>query len=325
MRRRWVAVAFGAMAVGAPGHATGQGTAGEGAIFLVLPVGAHGVSLGRAMTAMSGQESVFWNPAGLAGLDRSRIVLVRGQSVIGTHTGVSTLFVRPGVGTLGASYLLWDAGEEEQRDAEGNFRGTEFLRNHIAVVSGAARFLDRVDAGVNLKLVRFRRSCRGACFNPATSAGTVAVDAGVQVTPTPGGPLRIGAMIAHLGSRFQHENAEQADPLPTRVRLALAYDVLGAWTRRPGLEGWLTVELQDRVLERAPLALFVGSEVVAGTHDRLYLRAGYVATDPDQAGGAAVGFGLRLDSFELSVTKSLVEAGLTGATEPFTAALSFAF
>jgi len=49
----------------------------EGALFLLLPVGAQGVSLGRAMTWVEGAEGAFWNPAGLAGVDRSQGVLFR--------------------------------------------------------------------------------------------------------------------------------------------------------------------------------------------------------------------------------------------------------
>ena len=55
------------------------GTSGEGAPFLLLPVGAKAVALGRAMTAVEGAEGAFWNPAGLAGAGRSQIVLFRGE------------------------------------------------------------------------------------------------------------------------------------------------------------------------------------------------------------------------------------------------------
>jgi len=301
---------------------SGQTTAGEGAAFLMLPVGAHAVSLGRAATAMPGQESAFWNPAGLADMGGSRLVLFRGQSAIGTSTGVSALFSRPGVGTLGISYLLWDHGVIEYRDGENNDLGAESLRNHIAVVSASARLLGRLNAGVNLKLVQSRASCRGYCGSRGASATGYAVDAGIQVTPTAALPLRLGAMVAHLGPRFQHENVEQADPLPTRIRVAAAYDVLGAFVRAADVEGWLTVEVQDRLVDPGSPALYLGSEIAAGRGDRLSLRAGYIAGDPDGMGGASVGLGLQFQNFELSVAKSLALSGMTGETEPFTVVLS---
>ena len=306
-----------------PGSA--QGTSFEGAAFLMLPVGAHGVSVGRAATATPGQESAFWNPAGLAEVSSSRVLLLHGESVVGTTTGLSTLFARPGVGTLAVSYLLLDVGDQEERDPFNNLEGTVTLRNHLAMVSASTRLAGRVSAGVSFKVARFELACRGRCGTPSTSSSTYAMDAGLQVAPTPRVPLRLGAMVAHLGPRFQHRNAEQADPLPTRIRLAAAYDVLGAFGRVPGMEGWLTLEVQERLAGPGSPAVFLGSEVVAGTEDRLFLRAGYVATDPDQPGGASVGFGLEFQKFEFSVAKSFLAAGLAGATDPFTAALSIAF
>ena len=81
----------------------------EGALFLLLPVGAQGVSLGRAMTWVGGAEGAFWNPAGLAEVDRSQGVLFRGDHPAGTATAATVLWASPGVGTLGASYFLLDA------------------------------------------------------------------------------------------------------------------------------------------------------------------------------------------------------------------------
>jgi hypothetical protein len=98
------------LAIASSSGLSAQGTSAEGAVFLVLPVGAQGVSLGRAVTAMPGQESAFWNPAGLVATTGSRVLLLRGETVVGASTGISTLLSRPGVGTLGVSYLLWDMG-----------------------------------------------------------------------------------------------------------------------------------------------------------------------------------------------------------------------
>jgi len=302
----------------APRAAAQDGTgaaSNEGALFLLLPVGAQAVSLGRAMTAAEGSEAAFWNPAGLAGVSRSQAVIFRGDHVVGTATALSTLFAKPGIGTLGASYLLLDAGELEQRDENGIFIGTITIRNHLGVVSAAARLLEGLSAGVSLKLIQFRLSCRGICQpDPGTTATTYGVDAGVQSTPFQ--RLRLGAMIAHLGPRFQALNAEQADPLPTRIRLAAAYDVVNALTGNDDLSGWAAVEVQDRLRDPGSLSYYLGTEFTAGREDALSLRAGYVISDLEREDGARVGLGLRYERFELSIAKSLVVSTLTGETEP---------
>lgn len=297
----------------------------EGALFLLLPVGAQAVAVGRAMTTMQGQESAFWNPAGLAAVEQSRAVLFRGDHAVGTATAISALFVRPDVGTLGASYLLLDVGDQDLTDADGNILGTVSVRNHLGIASAAARLPGRLDAGINFKVVQFRLSCRGICPDAGTTATTYAIDAGVQLAPTSGLPLRVGAMIAHVGPQLQVLNAEQADPLPSRARVAVAYDVLRNVSEGRDVQGWVTLEVQDRIRDPGSLSVYLGSELQAGRTDALFLRAGYVASDVDQEDGARVGLGLRYETFELGIAKSLAVSTLTGETEPVHVTFSIGF
>jgi hypothetical protein len=306
-----------------PVVAVAQSSSDEGPAFLLVPVGADAVALGRAVTAMTGHESALWNPAGLASLDGSRVVVVRGDQGLGPATVASVLFARPGVGTLGISYLLMDVGGQDQKDDDGNLIGALTYRDHLAVVSAAARLLPGVDVGVNAKLIQSRLSCRGDCRGLAAASTGYALDAGVQVTPLAGVPLRVGAMVAHLGPRFQHENASQADPLPTRVRLGAAYDVL-ARLARPDLQGWISAEVQNRLRPGGGPSFYIGSKVVAGASDALVLRAGY-ARDAEQVGGASVGIGFRYDRFEIAVAKSPAGSLVPTGTEPFNVSLAIAF
>jgi Uncharacterised protein family (UPF0164) len=308
---------------------TQEGSAGEGALFLLLPVGAQAVSLGRAMTAMEGPESAFWNPAGLAGVPRSQIVLFRGDQVAGTATAVSVLAARPGTGTLGVSYLLLDVGDQQLTDDQGNSLGTISVRNHLGVISGAARLFGTVSVGMSFKVVQFRLSCRGLCQDRGTTATTYAVDLGVQATPIE--RLRLGAMIAHVGPRLQVINADQADPLPARARVAVAYDVVHLFTSSEDFEGWLAVEVQDRLRDLGVPSLFFGTEVTAGTPNQLglSLRAGYVVGDllgkiqgSDPEDGARVGLGIRYDRLDMSIAKSLAVSAITQETEPVHVTLS---
>ncbi len=313
-----------AVLVAAPVTAQSQTPSGndpsstEGALFLLLPVGARAVSMGRAMTALEGPESAFWNPAGLAGVRHSQVVIFRGDNPVGPATAISMLLVKNHVGTIGLSYFLLDGGTQELRDAYGNDLGTISVRNHLGVASAAARLGKRVNIGVNLKLVQFRFSCRGLCTDAGITATTYAIDGGLQFVPADSSdlPLRIGATIAHLGPRLQVRNAEQADPLPTRIRLAAAYDVVRSFFDTDQMNGWVTVELQERMRDPGSPSLYLGSEFKAGGTDQLALRAGYVVGDLDQENGARVGLGLRHERFELSIAKSLAVSTLTGETEP---------
>lgn len=293
----------------------GNPSSTEGALFLLLPVGAQAVAFGRAMTAMTGVESAFWNPAGLADVSQSRMVLFRGDHAVGTGTAFTVLGARPGLGTVGFSYQLLDVGDQDLTDMDGNVLGTISVRNHLGVVSAAARFLSRLDVGVNFKVIQFRLSCRGICQDGGTTATTYAVDAGVQFLPSPELPLRFGAMVAHVGPDLQVFNAEQADPLPARVRVAVAYDVVRGIIHREGVGGWLALEVQDRLWDPGTPSVYLGSEITAGDADALTLRAGYVVGDADQEHGARVGLGLRYERFDLSIAKALA-VSITGENEP---------
>lgn len=317
VRRLWLLVLVG---VFLPGFASAQGSSDEGAPFLLLPAGADAIALGRAMTAMPGQESAFWNPAGLASLDYSRLLLLRGDLAVGSSTAASVLFARPGLGTLGVSYLLLDAGDQDYKNSDDNLIGSISVRNHLAVISAAAQVLPGVDFGVNFKVIQFRLGCRGACGGIEISSTGYAVDAGVQLEPSDQVPLRLGAMVAHVGPAFQLENASQADPLPARVRFAAAYDVL-RHLGTPELQGWVTVEVQDRLRAPGDPSFYVGSEIAAGSSDALFLRAGYL-TDADQPGGLSVGLGLKRARYRISVAKSLAASSLQGGTEPVSFSLS---
>ncbi|MDX1647179.1 MAG: PorV/PorQ family protein [Longimicrobiales bacterium] len=307
---------------------TAQSDAGpaEGAIWLLLPVGARGVSMARAMTWTEGPEGAFWNPAGLAGLQRSQGVVLRGEHATGPTTAASILLTREGLGTLGVSYFLLDAGTIDQRDRFGNYTGTITIRDHLGVVSAATRLAHRLDLGVNFKVIRFQFSCRGLCANEGTTATTYAVDAGVQSRPT--SRLRLGAMVAHVGPALQVRNAEQSDPLPARVRVAAAYDVLAELTERENLQGWLAFEVQDRLRDLGSLSYYLGTELTAGRTDALSLRAGYVwaekfAGEAEQ--GGRVGLGLQYERFELDIAKSLAVSPLAEESEAIHVTFSIGF
>ncbi len=288
----------------------------EGALFLLLPIGAQGVAMGRAMTAVTTQEGAFWNPAGLARLDEGRFLVYRGDQLAGTSTAFSLLFTPESIGTFGLSYQLLDIGEQDLTDGQGNVLGRIGVRNHLGVASFATSLFSKLEVGLNFKFVQFRVSCSGQCSDGGVTATTYALDMGVQSTPLESVPLRLGAMIANLGPALQVINAAQADPLPTRVRIAGGYEVLGHFVEEDNLDLWLNVEMEDRARDLGSPSFYFGGEFRAGTTGSIYVRAGYVASNLEQVSGAAVGAGLRYQSFDVAIARSLADSGLESDTEP---------
>jgi len=300
-----------------------EGRESEGALFLLLPVGAQGTGVARAMTALSGPESVWWNPAGVVPVEDNSFLLFRSEDFSGEATALSLLARRDGLGVAGFSYLLFDFGDVELRDDQGNFQGTVSFRNHLAILTAGTSLLESLDVGVNLKLIQTRVDCRGQCTDAGVNSTTYAFDAGAQWSPVPS--LVLAGAIAHVGPRLRVFNEEQADPLPARVRAAAAYEVLHHFVDRRDVTALLTLEVEDRLRDPGSPAAYIGTEIVAGIDPGLSLRAGYTFGSELQVDGVGVGVGVRFDRFDVGIAKSLSSTTLDDATEPVQITFGFLF
>ncbi len=327
-RRAWrlllLPVVLGlASATAAAQEVDDDGETREGALFLLLPVGAQGVGLGRAMTALQSEEGAFWNPAGIAEESDRRALVYRGDQLSGTATAASFLFPWKRVGTFGLSYLLLDVGDQDVTDGFGNSLGSISVRNHLAIASFAASLPWGIHVGANLKLVQFRIGCRGQCQDLETTSSAYGVDVGVQAQPFSTLPLRFGWMLAHAGTEFGTSDEEQSLPLPTRIRFALAYQVLHRVVEYGAMDLWATLEAEDRARDPGAPSMYAGLNFSAA--DLIFVRAGYVGGELDQTDGATVGLGLRVDRFDLNIAWSLTRSMVTGMSQPVHVALGVTF
>ena len=319
----------------APGDGWGQepadtGDAQEGALFLLLPVGAHGVGLGRAISALQSHDAAFWNPAGLAGQSERRAMVYSGQQLAGPAIAVNVLFPWGRLGTFGISYFLLDEGDQDITNRFGDVEGSITFRNHVGIASFGTSLPAGISAGINMKLVQFRVGCLGVCEDHATTTSAYAIDVGVQAQPFSGLPLRFGWMLAHAGTEFRTRDEEQSELLPTRLRFAVAYKVLHRFVDDGMMDLWLAVEAEDRPREPGSPSLHVGlsfsaADIVQVRAGYVHIRAGYAEEQLDDTDGATVGLGLRFDRFDLNVAKYLTRSTVTRDGEPVHFSLGVAF
>ena len=300
-----------------PGNGQGQeradsGGVQEGALFLLLPVGAVGVGLGRAMTALQSEEAAFWNPAGLSTQSERRAMVYSGEQP-GPVVAVNVLSPWARVGTFGVSYYLIDVGDQEIRDPAGNLLGEITTRNHLAIGSFGTSLPWGIHVGVNMKLAQHRVGCRGECEDYETTSSAYALDVGLQAEPFRELPLRFGWMLAHASTGLR--NQEQSEPLPTRLRFAVAYEVLHRFVDDEMMDLWLAVEAEDRSRDPGSPIWHVGLAFSAA--GLVHVRAGYVGgrlgrTDSANVGvnGATVGVGFRFDRFDVNLAKYLSRSAL---------------
>ena len=88
---RRIACAAVLCATPAISHAQG-GLSTEGALFLLVPVGARAVGLGQAVVASDlGAESIWANPAGLARLTKNELSINHSQTIVATGDALNVV------------------------------------------------------------------------------------------------------------------------------------------------------------------------------------------------------------------------------------------
>lgn len=313
-RRRAGALALAAALLGAPVPAQ-TGLATEGAPFLLIPIGARALAMGQAVVAeQGGTEAVWWNPAGLARLEKREIAIHHYKSIIGTGDAISLAIPSSLLGVLTASVYILNYGEEEITGPGGVRLGAILPRNLVYAATYATPIGSRINAGLTFKIVQFRVDCTGACEGlPVGTASSSAVDFGAQYA-LPAAPLWIGLAVRNVGPRLQVKDQEQADPLPSRVQVGLAYQVRPLERQVKDLGVRVTADLIDELELTSPSAR-VGADV--GWRDRAFLRAGYVFKEYENSEqyGPSIGIGIAAGNLHVDVSR-LFEGFSSDVAEP---------
>jgi hypothetical protein len=190
---------------------------------------------------------------------------------------------------VAASVNILKLDESPATDRNGTEVGTLITRSFVYAATYSTPIGERLNAGLNYKVLRFAVDCSGLCTNVEEFAATTsALDFGAQFTPSHSSPVTFGAAVRNVGIRLQVNDNEQADPLPTRVELGLSYNL-----------AFIAKYVSDIQVRAA--ADVIATETADDPSGRLgvdltyektvHLRGGYIANDADGA-KAAVGFGL---------------------------------
>ena len=301
-------VAYGQDAVSVSGSAgnrnAGAQTDGagiEGAEFLLLPTGARTTGMGGAVTAIRGSgESVLWSPAGIAGLEDRRFLVNHNESAFETSSDVlSLLWPTKSIGTFALTYYLVDFGELSSTDVNGSVQGTIGFRNQEFLLSYARRVVGSLEAGISYKMIQTVFSCNGRCPGVASFTRTThAVDLGMIYSGFAGLPLSFGGAIRHLGLPIK--GATEGDPLPTRVRVGVAYEALSSFTADSTFQLALALDVEDQTRDLGEPDVMVGTEFSVARS--FFLRAGYAFLETNN-GGPALGVGVTHDWFYVDLSR----------------------
>ncbi len=225
------------LAVDIPAYAQGEAAVP----FLLISPNSRASGMGEFGTGIADDAAaIFWNPGGLA--------FQKGQEISITHTnwlpqfGMSDLFydylnyknyLESMNGTVAASITYLNLGEHVRTlssgpDPVGTFKSYEF-----ALTAGYSTLLNHnLGLGLNLRLIHSSLSPIGAGEEEGKGVGTtVSGDIGVLYkTSLFDMPFSIGANLSNLGPKITYIDADQADPIPTNLRLGMGLRLLESET-----------------------------------------------------------------------------------------------
>src|SRR5213594_4747060 len=211
---RRLGLVLGMLSVSLTVRLSGQELANNsGALFLLFPVGAQAVAMGQTAATLDGRgEAAFWNPAGLATIERGELALNSASLAAGATHALTVYYPSHRFGVLGGAVYLVDYGDLDRTDSASNTIGRISPRNFEFLASYATELAGSFTFGVNYKLVEFVVDCSGDCTGVPSSRGvTHAIDVGGQVAVGPTGALRVGVAVRNVGFRLQVNNRDQAD------------------------------------------------------------------------------------------------------------------
>jgi hypothetical protein len=214
--------------------ALAQGPGSAAALFLLIAPGARAAGMGEAFVAVADEATAtYWNPAGLAFQEGTEIALMHSnwlpQLAPDLYYDYATVRHSLGpIGTAGFSITFINLGEQEGRDEQNNDTGT-FSSYELAVAgSFGSKIYSNGAAGVTLKFIYSNLSpeVKNTAQKGDGRATAFAVDLGYLHKNLLINNLNFGANLTNLGPKITYIDADQADPLPTNLRVGFSYQAI---------------------------------------------------------------------------------------------------
>lgn len=278
--------------------------AAESAAFLNIGVGARGLGMGGAYTALADDASgLYWNPAGLSNLQKREFAASHAEMFENTRLDFLAYAHPTSHGTFAAGLTYLSQGKIEGRDSLG--RPTAgYDASDAAVSAGYACKFELADLGTTVK---YLRSHIGSAETQA-----LAVDVGAKRELE---RIVVGAAMRNLGPGIKYQ--DQRNDLPLRFALGAAYKFPGGHAA--------AAELINGPRGAGTDAAFGGEYQ---TVKNFYLRAGYATQTAigggsgfDAARGLTMGLGARNDKWSLDY--ALLPSGELGRSHRFSIGTRF--
>lgn len=205
-----------------------------GVLFLKISPGARPSGMGEAFVALADDATAtWWNPAGLGFLTANEMTLMHTNWLPQFHLPdlyfdfVSYIHNVPDWGTFGGNLVFMNYGEIIQTNEIGTVIGNFNAYEVAATGAYGSQVNDNLSMGVGIKFVYSHLSPLGAGQEKGEGIASVfALDIGAlyKFRRFPG--LQIGANLANMGPKISYIDRAQADPLPTNLKMGVAYRLI---------------------------------------------------------------------------------------------------
>ncbi len=335
LRWGWGLALVAAVVVSRPAHAQlslgDQRVGTTSAGFLRIGIGARAAALGEAFVAVANDPSaIYWNPAGLASMQRSEVLLSHIDWPANIHYEHAA-WVMP-VKRLGGSIavqlgaLTTQIDETTELDPFGTGRSF-YYSDAVAGIAYARRWTDKLLVGVGGKWVR--EDLGADVGGPRTNA--VLVDIG-SIYYLGYGSVRIATSLSNFGSQLkprqpgssngdwvspitgEHRSLDGFDP-PTVFRYGVAFEPIETSDQK------LTTALEANQPADKSLSVNAGAEWTWTR--RLALRAGYNFNADEFKLSAGAGVFAALGQTQLTIDYAYTQGDFLGAVNRLSLGVRF--
>jgi hypothetical protein len=201
---------------------------------LLISPGARASGMGEAFVAVSDDATAtFWNTGGLAFQTGSEITFMHAKWLPQLVSDMSLEFlaykhhIESLGGTLAGNVTFFNYGVQEGRDEFNNPTGTFHSWDLAVALCYGTKLSSNLGMGVAMRYIRSNLSDRGAGAEKGAGVGSAfAVDLGILYRVAFLKGLSLGMNLSNMGPKITYIDAAQADPLPTNLKIGLAYQVL---------------------------------------------------------------------------------------------------
>jgi len=202
----------------------------QSALFLLIAPGARAGGMGEAQVALADDSyATYWNPAGLGFQDGYELSLMHVNWLPGLvddmyYEFLSGIAPVEGLGVFGGNVIYLNAGEQQHTDANGNSLGTFLTYFTSGALSYSTLVSENTSIGFNFKILY--QHLTDVVVEDEETKGTATnfgFDVGYLSKGYMGGKLDLGAMISNLGPKVIFNDEEQADPMPTNLKMGFNF------------------------------------------------------------------------------------------------------